>query len=464
VAKLTLVSMTSNVQVDELRETALSLGYDLCAIPGDDWLQADTICHRQPTVLFFDCAYHKKDDLVSVLSRAGNRSILGIFKNDNGYWDDEILNHCGDFLSWPCSPGELAMRLARVLCANSSAVSICDETASVKHCVSLNMLGNSRRFMEAVKLLNKFARCDAPVLIEGETGTGKELAARAIHYLGTRRDQPFISVSCGAIPDNLIENELFGHERGAFTDAKDKQPGLIAQADGGTLFLDEVDTLSAKGQITLLRFLETLEYKPLGGKCIKTANVRIIAATNSDLRKQTNRELFRQDLLFRLDVLSIQLPALRHRDDDVKLLAEHFINECGARYQQHPKPLHPDTLEWMRRYHWPGNVRELEHLIHREFLLAEGPVISIPDKHNGTSKPASSRGVITADVRLRDAKANLIADFEKSYLCQLMATAKGNVTLAAKRAGKERRALGKLLKKHGIEKTTWSSAPQPDTR
>ena len=174
------------------------------------------------------------------------------------------------------------------------------------------MVGQSFAFREMLRLITRMAACDAPVLIEGETGTGKELAARAIHYQSARRDRPFIPVNCGAIPDSLIESELFGHRKGAFTDAKDNQPGLVTLAEGGTLFLDEIDALSPKGQVTLLRFLQDQEFRPLGARHVEHGNVRILAASNASLPLLAEKGAFRSDLLYRLRILCLELAPLRH--------------------------------------------------------------------------------------------------------------------------------------------------------
>ncbi len=308
------------------------------------------------------------------------------------------------------------------------------------------MIGNSPAFQEMIRLIHKIAGCDVPVLIEGETGTGKELAARAMHYQGKRRDMPFIPVNCGAIPDSLFENELFGHERGAFTDAKHIQPGLITLASSGTLFLDEVAALSVKGQAALLRFLQDQYYRPLGGKGVLRADVRVVAASNASLAKLAEAGQLRTDLLFRLKILYLELPPLRARKGDVRLLAEHFIRVCSAKFGQPVKTFHPETLAWFENYSWPGNIRELENLVYREFLLAESTEIHI--------KPLTPHQTEHRDdLDFNHAKAKIIADFEKGYLSSLMAKARGNITLAAKMAHKERRALGKLLKKHGIDKS-----------
>ncbi len=334
-----------------------------------------------------------------------------------------------------------------------------DGTDSDTDILAFHMAGHSPAFEEMARLIRKIAACDAPVLIEGETGTGKELAARAIHYLGARCPMPFVPVNCGAIPDTLIENELFGHRKGAFTDARDSQRGLVAQARGGTLFLDEIDALSAKGQVTLLRFLQDLQYRPLGGEREESADIRIIAATNVDLLKHVESGSFRPDLLFRLKILSLALPPLRERTGDAELLARHFIRQCSARYGKPVKTLHPDTIAWLNSHTWPGNVRELENVIHREFLLADGPAIDLvrdPDRVE-RRRLADRRRYETVELDFGVAKARAIAQFERTFLCQLMSEARGNVTHAARIAGKERRAFGKLLKKHGIDKTPYLS-------
>ena len=320
----------------------------------------------------------------------------------------------------------------------------------------MNMIGRSTAFLQILRLLRKIAEYDTAVQIEGETGTGKELAARAIHYLSARRGMPFVPVNCGGIPDNLIENELFGHHRGAFTGANEARPGLIAQAQGGTLFLDEIDALSSKAQVTLLRFMQDQEYRPLGCVHAERGNVRIIAASNTNLLKLTETGEFRPDLLFRLKVLAVVLPPLRDRRGDVELLAEHYLRQFSEKYDKPVKSLHPATLVWMNTYDWPGNVRELEHLIHREFLLADGPVICLHRESSDMDrrKRAGRRG-INLDAGFSAAKAGAIAEFEKQFLEQLLSLSGGNVTHAAKLAGKERRALGKLLKKHGLEKSRY---------
>ncbi len=321
----------------------------------------------------------------------------------------------------------------------------------------LNLVGESAGFVRCVDFIRRYATCDAAVLIQGETGTGKELAARGIHYLGPRRDFPFIPVNCGAIPDSLIENELFGHSKGAYTDARESRPGVIADAEGGTLFLDEVETLTPRAQVALLRFLQDQHYRPLGGKHIVVANVRVIAASNENLARLARRGRFRQDLLFRLNIMGLEMPPLRERRADVVPLANHFLKRFSRQYGRGDKHLSPASVALMTRYEWPGNVRELENLVHREFLLASGEEIEIDSGglDGNYFGPGDEALGLNGHGRFRAAKAKAIEAFERNYLAQLLAETHGNVSLAARRCGKERRSLGKLLKKYGIDKSLY---------
>ena len=315
------------------------------------------------------------------------------------------------------------------------------------------LIGESRAFLEMMMTLGKIATYDTTVLITGETGSGKELAARATHYQSARHDKPFIPVNCGAVPDHLIENELFGHSRGAYTDARDSQPGLIAEADGGTLFLDEVDTLSHKAQVCLLRFLQDGQYRPLGSNRTKCANVRILAASNADLDVLVKQGSFRADLLYRLNFMELAVPPLRERDVDAVLLARHFIREAAMRYSLPEKALHPETQDWLVCQNWPGNVRELQHRIQREFLLADGPVIHIHSRQTETESMnvPNCRHPDPTTLNFNEAKRHTLQAFEHNHLLRLMRVSAGNVSRAARLAGKERRTLGKLLKKYHID-------------
>jgi DNA-binding NtrC family response regulator len=368
----------------------------------------------------------------------------------------EFLYYCNEFLCWPCPENEFLFRLKRLHNAFRpiSEQSIGDKM--LEEFIGLKMIGNSPPFLHVLRQIKKIARYEVPVLIEGETGTGKEVAARAIHYLSKRRDYPFIPVNCGAIPDSLLESELFGHEKGAFTDAKTGQEGLISQAEGGTLFLDEVEVFSPKGQIVLLRFLQDQQYRSLGSSLTRQADVRIIAASNVTLSNMTDKGRFRQDLLYRLSIMLLKMPSLSQRTGDIEMLAKHFLDRYRLQYGLPEKFLHPETIQWMLSYHWPGNVRELKNMILRELLLTNGPSIKLKkgdsvykDRRNNM---LDRRNKLFPDVSFNEAKTQIISQFEKKYLEWLINETNGNVTQAAKLAGKERRAFGKLLKKYGIVK------------
>lgn len=318
-------------------------------------------------------------------------------------------------------------------------------------------IGESAAFARVQRLIGKLSTCDAHVLIKGETGTGKELAARSIHYSGARREAPFLPLNCGAIPENLVESELFGHVRGAFTDAREAHSGVVTQAEGGTLFLDEIEALGSRGQVALLRFLQDLEYRPVGGSSPRNANVRVIAASNVDLSMLAHNGAYRQDLLFRLNVLVLEMPSLRNRSDDVVLLAEAFVARFGQRYGKGHLRLHPASIDWLRGQAWPGNVRELENLVHREVLFNERDTVRLgPATGPAPEIFNCSSGCTLTRSDFRQAKAHVVAEFERAYLTELLARTGGNVTQAARLCGQERSRLNKLVRKHGLNRTDFS--------
>ena len=453
--RLALISFAELDTRKSLEEILAGLGFSLTVIAGESLLSQQILPAELPIVLLVDGQTYSQREIVAALPQSDQTPILGVFCGDADHWNRQLLNHCSEFVGWPSQAKEVAVRLERLQPQKTVTLDAKGQNL-VKEFTDLKMIGRAPAFLAILHFIKKVANCDAPVLIEGETGTGKEIAAQAVHALSTRKEFPFIPVNCGAIPDNLLENELFGHEKGAFTDAKDTQAGVIAQADEGTLFLDEVDALSSKAQVALLRFLQDQEYRPLGSKRNKKANVRIITASNTNLSKLVEENQFRQDLLFRLNIMSIKLPPLRERIGDIPLLAQHFLRQYRDKYGQKNKYLHPSAIRWLEQQPWPGNIRELENLLHREFLIAETDTIYIhnDDKqaHDRRKNLADRRQNGTFNLNFSDAKAEIIADFEKKYLYWLMVESQGNVTLAAKRAGKERRALGKLLKKHQLNK------------
>ncbi|KKB61226.1 histidine kinase [Robbsia andropogonis] len=317
----------------------------------------------------------------------------------------------------------------------------------MNQCTHLKMLGSSDAMEALRRQIEKIAGVDVPVTVLGETGTGKELAVRTIHYCSERRQAPFVPVNCGALPEALVESELFGHERGAFTDAKLVSGGLIGEAEGGTLFFDEIDALGLKAQAALLRFLQDGSYRRVGGTKIRYANVRVVVATNADLAALVEARQFRRDLLYRLDVVTLRIPSVRDRADDAVELAEAFLDGLRTRYTKSAMRFHDTSYSHLRSHTWPGNVRELENSVHRAFLLSEdgfvrlGSVVSTQDL--GGAEPTAGRP-------FKAERSAMITRFEVDYLRRLLAEANGNLSLAARLAGEERSAFGKLVRKHGL--------------
>ena len=305
-----------------------------------------------------------------------------------------------------------------------------------------HLIGESSAFLAVVQKIPEIARYKATVLLTGETGTGKEVCVRAIHYLSPRATKPLVPVNCGAIPVDLVENELFGHECGAFTDATVAQSGLIHEADGCTLFLDEVDCLPLLAQVKLLRFLQERQYRPLGSTKTRTVDVRVIAATNVDAEAAVRTGKLRRDLYYRLNTLPLLLPPLRERRKDVLLLARHFLTKYTHEYGKPVTGFSAEAVQKLLLYHWPGNVRELEHIVERAVILTAHVVIS-----------AADLGLPTADEveSFHQAKAKVITQFERDYIQGLLVAYQGNIARAARAAQKNRRAFWQLLRKHHID-------------
>jgi two-component system, NtrC family, response regulator GlrR len=356
---------------------------------------------------------------------------------------DEILNllelGVADFITPPLRALDILTRVRRVL--KHSRHRRTPVHRFKEQLGSKQLIGESKAFRATVKRIPLIARCDASVLISGETGTGKELCARAIHYLSPRADQAFVPVNCGAIPAELVENELFGHERGAFTTAVRAQAGLVQEAIGGTLFLDEIDCLPLPSQVKLLRFLQEKEYRPLGAAKTLRADVRVVTAATVDLDEAVQTGRFRQDLYYRLNVIPIQLPPLRERVEDIPLLARHFLTRYAGEFNKSKLSFSPNALELLSQYDWPGNVRELEHLVERTVALSELEVIE-GDDLNLPRKATAER-----PTSFREAKAR----FERTYVEDLLLAHRGNITRAAQAARKNRRAFWELIRKHHID-------------
>lgn len=347
-----------------------------------------------------------------------------------------------DFIQLPIKPGEVLLRIRRLLEKTGLEDSV---SRSVKEKFGLKqMIGESAVFLEQVKKIPLLARNDATVLIAGETGTGKELCARAIHYLSPRSRGPFMPINCGAIPMDLVENELFGHEKGAFTGASDSRSGLIAEAEGGTVFLDEIDCLPLAAQVKVLRFLQEKEYRPLGSRKTKKADVRLLAAMNTDPQEAVAAGRLRQDLFYRLNVIPLTIPPLRQRRDDVSLLAHHFLVKFSVEFNKPIAGFSAEAMRLLQLYDWPGNIRELEHHVERAVVLTEGRTIQVKD----VLLPSSESDVQES---FQEAKVKMIAAFERTYIERLLLAHHGNISQAARAAQKNRRAFWELVRKHQID-------------
>ena len=308
------------------------------------------------------------------------------------------------------------------------------------------ILGTSPAVTRVLELVAVAARTDIAVIIQGDSGTGKELVARAIHYTGTRSTRPFITVNCGAIPETLMEDELFGHVRGAYTGAHADKKGVFEEAEGGTLFLDEIGELYPSSQVKLLRVLQEEEVRRIGETRDRKVNVRVIAATNKDLKTEMDERRFREDLYHRINVLPIQIPPLRERVEDIPILVDHYVRLFNRELGRSIKGFSPRAMERLKAYHWPGNVRELENRVKQAMVMAKGDLID-----TATLSFFSDPSTVQDFPTFRKAKA----EFEKNYVVQAMELARGKVAAAARLAGKDRKDFYDLMRKHKIDPDTF---------
>lgn len=347
-----------------------------------------------------------------------------------------------DFLLPPLRSSEVVPRLKRQARISPSGNVLVEK---LKQDIGLKQIvGESSQFLEKIRCVPRFAQCDATVLISGESGTGKELFARAIHYLSSRADRPFVPVNCGALPENLVESEIFGHKRGAFTGAASDRAGLIREAEGGTLFLDEIDCLTLQAQVKLLRFLQDGEYRSVGSEQIRHANVRIIAAANADFNQLLATGKFREDLFYRLSVLTLALPPLRDRPGDVLLLTRDFLEKQAAITNTRPKNISLAALNRLLIHPWPGNVRELQNVLLRAIVLSEHYEIELSDLN------LPQHGNAAEDQSFQTMKSRVVWQFEHDFLTSVLHEHRGNITRAAIAAKKNRRAFWQLLRKHDL--------------
>ena len=386
--------------------------------------------------------------------------VLVFYRNPTGDLQDLLFPEIDDFFFEPINMAGLRLRVNRLL---QQYAEVPDEGALAKisllsHFGLKQFIGQSPSFMEVINKIPRVASCDATTLLLGDTGTGKEMCARSIHYLSARASRQFIPINCGSIPENLFENELFGHASGAYTDARRSSTGMIAEAEGGTLFLDEVDSLAPSSQVKLLRFLQDQQYRQLGSSSYRQANVRVIAASNADLQLKVQKKLFREDLFYRLKVVLLSLPPLCERPEDILSLAEHFLKAAAREYERPAVVFSVAAIQALTSYGWPGNIRELENVARQAVVLAKCRIIDVDDLK--LSQDGSGHiPLMLAPFKI--AKARTIETFERAYLTEALSAAGGNISQAARKAKQNRRAFFALLKKHALTTMHPSSGHQP---
>jgi len=361
-----------------------------------------------------------------------------------------------DMVTKPFEPDELLYRVKNALHHNqllTENLQLREELAGRFDFTKI--IGSSDSLMKVLETVKKVAIRDTSVLITGDSGTGKELIAQAIHYNSPRRDKKYLAINCGALPESVLEGELFGYKKGAFTGANESRKGLLEDADGGTLFLDEVGNLPLNVQKLLLRFLQEQEFRRIGDNASIKVNVRIVSATNADLQEGCRTGEFREDLYYRLNVLNIHLPPLRERPEDIALLAAHFIKLQNEKFETQIKGLTPEAGQALVSYDWPGNIRQLRNVIEASMAMEDSDYLTLPvlgQFIEVQSGPSGQAIVPVTAVPWAEDYAESLARFEMEYLKQLLQKAKGNIEAAAKSAGMNMATIYRKIKKYDLNK------------
>ena len=342
-----------------------------------------------------------------------------------------------------------AMKTQSLVLENTALRNVLEQHENIS-----SIVGSSPAIMSVLKRIKQVAKSTATVLISGESGTGKELVARAIHCHSRRSDKRFVTVNCTAMPEQIVESELFGHVKGAFTGAWKDKKGMVEEAKHGTLFLDEIGDLNMATQAKLLRLLQGGEYKPVGGLNTQQADVRFLAATNQDLTEAIVQKRFREDLFYRLNVINVHLPPLRERREDIPMLICHFLEKYAAINQKEIRQVDPEVMSLLMSREWPGNVRELKNIIERGVILCSSDHIEASDLFSEETRPSPSRVVLNetvCDLPFKDAKENVIKAFHQRYIGSILSKSKGNISRAADLAGLQRQYLHRLIKEEKID-------------
>lgn len=376
---------------------------------------------------------------------------------------DAMKKGANDYITKPFPPEELLLTIKNVLEKQKLLNEIKVLRKEVEGRYSFgNFIGKSPRMQEVYDLISDVAETDATILIRGETGTGKELVAKSIHFNSSRKDKIFVGINCGALPETLLESELFGYEKGAFTGAMKQKIGKFEYADGGTLFLDEVSEFSPNTQVKLLRVLQEKVIERVGGNREIRVDVRIIAATNRNLEEEVAKGRFREDLYYRINVVPIWLPPLRERREDIPLLAKHFLAKYTQMFKRDTAMISQEVLNEMMTYDWPGNVRQLENVIERAVIMAKGETINqigLMDNPKKTearpveARPANPWSFLNLeDLSFKEAKRRLIKEYEKEYFVDLLRRCGGSITLSSKTSHLDMKTLRRKMEEYGLTK------------
>jgi DNA-binding NtrC family response regulator len=432
------------------------LGYDCVTLR--DSTEADAVIERElPFVILTDFSMpgrngldilkiaHEIDPDTAVLLISGYATIPNVV--------EAMKEGAFDYLSKPFSAEQLTVAVQRAVKHRTLA----EENRYLRSQLAMskgfdNMVGASPAMRKVFDIIMKVSATEAGILICGESGTGKELVARSIHANSRRADKPFVPVDCASLPENLLEPELFGHEKGTFTGADETRPGLFEFANGGTFFLDEIGELGINLQSKLLRVLQERQFRRIGGRKMIDVDVRVIAATNRNLEDAIKKGQFREDLYYRLNVITIALPPLRERGGDTSILADHFLQQAASKADGCPIGISSNAMRSLENHDWPGNVRELQNVISRAVALCSGDTIlagDLPEQLRGRHTPmptaAASRGLA-----FKDAKKEWLSAFEKEYLADLLKRHDNNISQAAKEAGIDRKTIHRLINKYDL--------------
>ena len=441
--------------LDNCRRILKRSGYD-CLLLQESENFAQVLKEESPDLVLTDLRMPKKDGMrVLKEAKAIDPDILVLMFTAYGTIQS-ALEACKlgafDYIQKPFSAEQLRIAVNRGI----KQKRLSDENrylrSQLKEAYGFNkIIGKSASLQKVLKRIKKVSKTEANILIRGDSGTGKELTARSIHKNSERRSRPFVPVDCASLPENLLESELFGHEKGAFTDAHVTRPGIFEYANGGTLFLDEIGELNITLQSKLLRVLQERQVRRVGGRKLLNVDVRIISATNSDLKNAIGEGRFREDLFYRINVISIPLPPLKERKDDIPLLANHFLKHFNKSRKNEVKGISVEAMERMERYHWPGNVRELQNVIERALSLMDSESIvpeDLPEKIRLVEN--FDAFIFPAGSNFKKAKKDWMGLFEKKYLPDLLKRHNGNISKAALEAQVNRKTIHRLLKRHGL--------------